>query len=282
MATYKMRALAQSDNNYVFWTAFEPDLTGASAPETIVADTATILSVWGTASAQLVYEVDFSTQATQDLSSGGDGSKTIDGHTWYAWNTGTNNIRVTNGTGIEIDGGPNSQNRVLCMDISSLSIDNVNDDVEIWVDVSYTGTLVNYQFIGVSLDQVWASTPSRSPLPEIGWQRDTSLRMSIYDLAVARVFSSTNAFAIANDRVLVVRGKRNIPNLSDSITGEFHFHIGATTGSGWPEFSDLKFLYSLGVQSLDYSTGWGPTFIAYDDPSTQTLIIKKMKILKYI
>jgi hypothetical protein len=52
MATiYSMRGIAESDSQYVYWTDSEPDLTGANAPEAIVADTATILSVGGTATA---------------------------------------------------------------------------------------------------------------------------------------------------------------------------------------------------------------------------------------
>jgi len=46
---YKMRAIAQSDNSYVFWTDSEPDLDGNNAPEAVVTDTITILSVGGTA-----------------------------------------------------------------------------------------------------------------------------------------------------------------------------------------------------------------------------------------
>jgi len=46
---YKMRAIAVSDSSYVFWTDSEPDLDGTNAPEPIVADTAIILSVGGTA-----------------------------------------------------------------------------------------------------------------------------------------------------------------------------------------------------------------------------------------
>lgn len=33
---YKMRALAVSDNDYVFWTDSEPDLDGTNAPEAVV------------------------------------------------------------------------------------------------------------------------------------------------------------------------------------------------------------------------------------------------------
>lgn len=46
---YKMRALAQSDSSYVFWTDSEPDLDGSNAPEAVVTATITILSVGGTA-----------------------------------------------------------------------------------------------------------------------------------------------------------------------------------------------------------------------------------------
>lgn len=47
MALYKMRGLAVSDNDYVFWTDSEPDLDGSNAPEAVVTDSITILSVNG-------------------------------------------------------------------------------------------------------------------------------------------------------------------------------------------------------------------------------------------
>lgn len=45
---YKMRAIAQSDSSYVFWTDSEPDLTGTNAPEAVVIDSIVIDSVGGT------------------------------------------------------------------------------------------------------------------------------------------------------------------------------------------------------------------------------------------
>ena len=44
---YNMRALAQSDGNYVYWGSSAPDPTGTNAPEAIVIDTATIISISG-------------------------------------------------------------------------------------------------------------------------------------------------------------------------------------------------------------------------------------------
>lgn len=46
---YKMRAIAQSDSSYVFWTDSEPDLDGSNAPESVVTDSIVIDSVGGQA-----------------------------------------------------------------------------------------------------------------------------------------------------------------------------------------------------------------------------------------
>jgi hypothetical protein len=286
---YKMRAIAQSDSSYVFWTDSEPDLDGSNAPEAVVADSIVVDSVGGTAAGgasgepTLIYEVDFASLAAQDLSTGGDGSKTIDGHTWYAWNTGTNNIKITNGTGIEIDGASvNAAYRTLVMDMSSLSdVDDEDDDLEMWFDVAYSGTPVDFHIFGTTMDQVWTSTPSRFPRPAYGWERSGGLRNTIYNLAGTNAFNSADAFAIANDRVFVVRGNRNIANLSAAVTADFNFWIGATTGTGWPSFSALKHAFTLSEQSLDYSGAWGPTFFSFDDPTTAGLTVKKMRILKH-
>lgn len=46
---YKMRALAVSDNDYVFWTDSEPDLDGTNAPEAVVTASIVVDSVGGEA-----------------------------------------------------------------------------------------------------------------------------------------------------------------------------------------------------------------------------------------
>ena len=48
---YKMRAIAQSDSSYVFWTDSEPDLDGSNAPEAVVQDSIVVDSVGGTGAA---------------------------------------------------------------------------------------------------------------------------------------------------------------------------------------------------------------------------------------
>jgi hypothetical protein len=50
-----------------------------------------------------LYDVDFTSLANQDLTSGGDGNKTIDGKTWRADNTGNAAVMdILNGTGMRI------------------------------------------------------------------------------------------------------------------------------------------------------------------------------------
>ena len=56
---YKMRALEDPSNNYVFWTSDIPDLTGTDAPVSIVNGTATILSVGGELDGATPGPVDF-------------------------------------------------------------------------------------------------------------------------------------------------------------------------------------------------------------------------------
>jgi hypothetical protein len=231
----------------------------------------------------IVYEVDFTSLPTQDLSSGGNGAKTIDGRTWYAWNTGTNNIRVTNGVGIEIDGASvNAAYRTLVMSLAGISgVDPVNDDLELWVDVSFNTTPVSYQIFGAALDRVWTSTPTRYPRPLCAWENASGFRYSIYNLNGSNIFTSTDAFANSNDRVFVTRGKRNIANLSAAVTADFSFWVGASLGGTvWPAFSALKHTYTLAAQTLDYTGAMGPTLFSFDDPTTQRLIVKKMRVLK--
>lgn len=68
---YNMRAIAQSNSEYVFWTDSEPDLDGSNAPETVVLDSITILSTSGSSDSGDGYEIipsafgmTFSEQAT--------------------------------------------------------------------------------------------------------------------------------------------------------------------------------------------------------------------------
>jgi hypothetical protein len=91
-----------------------------------------------------LYDVDFTSLGTQDLTSGGDGNKTIDGKTWRADNTGSAAIMdILNGTGLRIQLGSAGDylNGTRTAPIIAMAVTEVGGDVtfsqmRFWVDFS--------------------------------------------------------------------------------------------------------------------------------------------------
>jgi len=127
-----------------------------------------------------LYDVDFTSLANQDLTSGGDGNKTIDGKTWRADNTGNASIMdLLNGTGLRIQLGSASEylNGTRTAPIVALPITELTGDatpfnpMRFWVEFSVANlTVANENCrMGVELD----------PLNAIGPSNDENFMLSI-------------------------------------------------------------------------------------------------------
>ena len=109
-----------------------------------------------------LYDVDFTSLGNQDLTSGGDGDKTIDGKTWRADNTGSAAIMdILNGTGlrIQLSAAGEYLNGTRTAPIVALAISEVTDattfnSLRFWVEFSVANITVANEFarMGVEVD----------------------------------------------------------------------------------------------------------------------------------
>jgi hypothetical protein len=91
---------------------------------------------------QVGYQVDFTSLATQNLITGGDGAKTIDGKTWDARGTaGATTFGITAGTGLVIQANANQPSLTAKFkDLAATLSGYVHDEIEVWARIINANT----------------------------------------------------------------------------------------------------------------------------------------------
>lgn len=115
------------------------------------------------------YKVDFTSLTTQNLRTGGNGTKTIDGKNWtWANDANVNTADVTNGTGIVIGASNANVNYngatrncpILSVPISTLfpNFDIFNHTLRIQARLLLAGSITNFEFAGMGFE--YTTTPT--------------------------------------------------------------------------------------------------------------------------
>lgn len=127
--------------------------TGLTGGGTLGSDI--ILSLSGSTGWSTAYEVDLTTQTTQDFKAGGDGAYTIDGKTWTVANSAQSSVfKLTNGTGLVITtntAGTAKPSLFGLLSSLAASINVFRDEVIVWAWVTPSGVTTNSSIIGVGL-----------------------------------------------------------------------------------------------------------------------------------
>jgi hypothetical protein len=101
------------------------------------------------------YALDFTTQSSQNIRTGGNGSKTIDGKTWtWANDTGASTANITNGTGYVVAlANTASANPQLSIPVSTLfpSFSLARHALRVSARVLLTNSITNFEMGGVGL-----------------------------------------------------------------------------------------------------------------------------------
>lgn len=138
--------------------------TAASTPSRVaIGSSGQVLTVSGGAPAWVTptsggwatgYEIDFTAQSTQNLITGGDGAKTIDGKTWGAAGTATaTTCGITAGTGLVLQCPAAGTQVAVYAALSDLvSAWGPGTDVEVWIRATSAnlGTLNERAYCGIS------------------------------------------------------------------------------------------------------------------------------------
>lgn len=115
------------------------------------------------------YTVDFTAQSSQNIRTGGNGTKTIDGKSWtWANDANSNTANVTSGTGIVLAASNTNVNYnggtrnvpILTIPVTSLfsSYNIANHALRLQVRVLLTNSITNFEFVGAGFEYVTTPT----------------------------------------------------------------------------------------------------------------------------
>jgi hypothetical protein len=192
------------------------------------------------------YEVDFTGLGTQDLTSGGDGSKTIDGKTWTLANSANaTSMDVTNGTGIvfvhgnpstNIDGSTESS-PLIYADHSQFASSILPTDewrLHIWYEIANLDATFEFGAMGYRAPSSWNATKN-SALVLQGYGNLGSDAFTLKLTGASQSDSTsgrTPAARPSTDRVAII-------DLLQS-GGRVVHYSGVTYSGGWPAPSAWK------------------------------------------
>lgn len=167
---YKMRAIAQNNSEYVFWTDSEPDIDGSNAPEAVVLDSIVVNSIGGTVAGEPsgpeTYSVDFSTLPAGAISNG---SLSIGGKTWTVSNVASAASFVAGTNGLEFSA--NTTNSTFLN----------------------SGTR-NATRLTIKLDSLFTSLlPTKRALLRLGWTNPTNDANADYELFGIQIDNDTGS-----------------------------------------------------------------------------------------
>ena len=240
----------------------------------------------GGSATSLVYEVDYSSLTNQDLTTGGDGEKTIDGKTYYLQGSPTT-AAVVNGTGLQFVDTATNQANGTYFALESSQFDGLDNGMVVWWEINASSDPSAWaSFVGAYLgvadynpDASWLAG-----LPMAGWSQANEVRgvegLLSTSVDIWRTLTTPSSL-LTFPKVLVCVFAHGVSS----------YYIGDVDGGGgWPDLSTLTYVGSRAQAGSGYALpvanySVGPQFSMFQSSTasgTVTFTITKMRIFNVV